>query len=658
MYSQTTAQNAANPGLNWAAHGIDTGGRTTGRHKVTCPNCIQTKIKHPHAKDLSIDLDAGYFRCHHCDFLGRAKRLNGSWNESWRHQTISTQPKVYNKPTWKKPSPETPPEALEWGAARGLTAEVLDRYQVEYGEAPGPDGSMVGWLMFPYFRGREVVNVKCRSLAKDFRFIPQCELVPYGLDDIEEGKPVIWVEGEADKLSFAVAGYSSCISVPNGAPSPTARNYEREFSYLEGADDYLKKARCHILAVDSDAPGKLLEQELIRRLGPENCYTVIFPEDCKDANEVLMKYGPDRLGQIVKDARPVPVEGISEVADAWQKVCFLYENGMPGGAFPGWENLYPFYQPKTGQWTVITGIPSHGKSQWLDNLTVQLAEGEGWQIGVFSPENYPLERHIANLISIYTGQSFGQTQYGPRMDLPTLAEAGQWLQDHFTFILPEENPTLDDLLAKARVLIYRRGIKGLVIDPWNEIDHQSTAGESETQYISKALTKIRRFARLHDIHIWLVAHPAKLQKNKDGDYPVPTPYDISGSAHWRNKADFAITIYRMFDESHDDLVGFLPPHTQVHVQKVRFRECGRVGMARLFFDDLSGRYYENPVGFTTGAQDRLIDVNEPGDEFDTPFEPQEKPLPKPDDEALPAWVTETDEPSLWESGDSAGGIWD
>lgn len=143
--------------------------------------------------------------------------------------------------------------------------------------------------------------------------------------------------------------------------------------------------------------------------------------------------------------------------------------------------------------------------------------------------------------------------------------------------------TVDGVLKLAKALVFRKGIRGLVIDPWNELDHSRPSNLSETEYISQALTKIRRFARTHEVHVWLVAHPTKLPKQTDGKYPVPTPYDVSGSANWRNKADNCLTVWRDLSEPHSREV-------QIHVQKIRFKEVGQIGMARLNYDILTGRY--------------------------------------------------------------------
>ena len=108
---------------------------------------------------------------------------------------------------------------------------------------------------------------------------------------------------------------------------------------------------------------------------------------------------------------------------------------------------------------------------------------------------------------------------------------------------------------------------------------------TETEYISQSLTKVRRFARKYKVHVWLVAHPAKLRKLDNGNYPVPTPYDISGSAHWRNKADNCLTIWRNMNIPENSLVG-------IYVQKIRFKEIGCLGKAELKYEYNTGRYYE------------------------------------------------------------------
>jgi twinkle protein len=276
---------------------------------------------------------------------------------------------------------------------------------------------------------------------------------------------------------------------------------------------------------------------------------VIWPEGCKDANEVLTKFGASRLRECLDNAQPYPLEGVFAVEDLSDRIEHLYAHGWERGVETGWEEVDHFYTVRPGEFTVVTGIPNSGKSNWVDALTVNLAAIHGWRFAIFSPENQPLEDHMARMIEKYARCPFddGPTE---RMDRDTLRMSKAWVNEHFSWILPGEDTdwTIENVLDRARALVFRKGIRGLVIDPWNEIEHYRVNGMTETEYVSHALKRMRQFARRHGIHLWVVAHPAKLYREKDGSYPVPTLYDISGSAHWRNKADNGICVWRDFQE--------------------------------------------------------------------------------------------------------------
>ena len=215
---------------------------------------------------------------------------------------------------------------------------------------------------------------------------------------------------------------------------------------------------------------------------------------------------------------------------------------------------------------------------------VNTAESSGWKWAVFSAENLPVERHVASLAEVYSGKPFRK---GPqeRMTESELAIAASFLDLNFFFLQPaEEQRTLWHILELAEQLVATERISAVVVDPWNELDHRRPPTLTETEYISQSLSKIRSFARTYNVHVFVVAHPAKLQKDARGGYPVPTPYDIAGSAHWRNKSDCAITAWRDLS-SHVDEV-------EVHVQKIRFREVGKIGMCRLKYDRVSGRFID------------------------------------------------------------------
>lgn len=493
-------------------------------------------------------------------------------------------PKIYSKPKYNKTA--LPSKVVDWfQEERGISQKVLDLHKIGYGSVFMPQMNQeVNAIQFPYYLSNEIVNIKYRDGNKNFRMEKGAERVLYGLNDINEFCTVI-VEGEIDKLSCAEAGYHNCVSVPDGAPSENTKNYSTKFAFLESAEQQVGEVLKWVIAVDNDAPGVLLKNELVRRFGPEKCWIASWPDGCKDANDVLRKHGKEKLSQCLADATPNPISGLFSINDFEQKILDSYEYGFKPGEKTGWAVVDEFYTVRGGEWTLVTGMPGSGKSEWLDALMVNLAKDHGWVFGILSLENLPLERHFAKLAEKYIKLSFVNTWKSAKMSKDDLQSAIEWGQQHFNFMVPDDGDlTVDGVLNLAKILCYCHGINGFVLDPWNELNHFRPNNVSETEHISQSLGKIRRFARDHEIHIWIVAHPTKLKKQNDGKYPVPTPYDVSGSAHWRNKADNAISIHRPNPADHSDRT------VEVHVQKIRFKEIGKIGMAELNYDTVSGRY--------------------------------------------------------------------
>lgn len=543
----------------FADYGIDIPHGKSGEIDALCPQCSHTrKREHQRHKCLSVNTDEGTWFCHNCGWKGALR------SDDWRgDQPKKSRVTVGTRP--KDEGGEVTDGLLEWFASRGIGEAVVRRNRVRVNG---------GVFEFPYFLNGQLVNIKFRKPPKSFRMVKDAELVLYGIDDCVGAEEIVFVEGEPDKLAIEEAtGRVAVLSVPNGAKS--------DLDILGSGEGVITHAKRFYLAGDSDEPGRELTNKLAARLGYERCLLVSWPDGCKDANDALL-IGPGVVRACFDDAKPFPVAGIFTVDDLSDRVDDLYERGMPGGAKTGWPTLDWHYTVREGQLTIVTGIPGSGKSVWLDALLVNLATNHGWRFGLCSPEQRPVERHISQLIQKYIGKPFGS---GPtnRMSRDEKDAGKEWVGRHFEFVLPEEN-TVDAILERARVLSVRSGIKGFVIDPWTELDHSRPNNQSETEFIHQSLAKIRTFGVNHACHMWVVAHPTKLQKNSDGAYPVPTLYDISGSAGWFNKADNGIAVWR-------DKVNENVP-VQFHIQKIRFAETGGLGMVELRFDKLTGRYAE------------------------------------------------------------------
>ena len=539
--------------------GIQVPSGRSGNFKTQCPQCGKRgERSHPNDRSLSVDAERGLYRCHYCGFKGKVG-ANGDWRDR--------PAKVYAKP---QPIPSAP-LADGWRtffSDRKITGLALKTYGVTQKD---------GALKFPYVRDGETVNVKTRYPDKRFSMESGCELILMGLDQCRNADQVILVEGEMDLLACASAGMPHVLSVPNGA------NVGEMTWMASGAAIF---ERCHtvVIAVDDDEKGKLLAEEAARRIGKEKCCRTAFPAGCKDPNDVLIAHGADVLRAMVADAVPYPVEGVHWLTEYLDAALALRRQGPARGLGTGWAGVDELYTVAPGQLTVVTGYPGSGKSEWLDNLMVNLATRHGWSFAVYSPENLPGEEHYVKLAEKYLGKPYwpGAT---PEMSDDDLRRFDEFAGMRFLVFDPER-PSVETLIGVARTFVLRHGINGLVIDPWNRLDKTRPPGVSETEHVRDCMAALSAFSRAVGIHVWLMAHP-KMPQKEDGKLPVPTPYDISGSAHFFNIADNCLAVYR---DKHDE-----DRPVELHVQKIRTKRYGRLGMAPLDYDRVTGRYSDARV---------------------------------------------------------------
>jgi twinkle protein len=624
---------------DWATLGIDTKGREWSGYgspnlKTKCPTgCSQKERK----QDLSINLETGAYACKNpgCGFKGY---LGGAAPKIVRRQTDGriSGVKEYDRAKFSRLSVEEfwaktrelPAVAVDYLHARGFTDEAIKRVGLRWGPVYKDDEH--GWvsgIWTPYLSAdREyIANVKKRPLDKSLPMgmLAGGELIFYGICNYQEmvsgeirpRRSMVITEGEYDTLALWQAGVTNAMSVPNGTsdegkttgPDGKPQIESAALTYLTACAEELAQIELFILFLDDDKPGRTLQRELARRLGEEKCLYVVHPKGCKDANDVLVKHGPEVLAKLVEDAQPYPITGLARPRDLLAEVLSWKKDGMPSGFSTGWPEVDALWRPVEGQMTIVTGVPSMGKSEFLDALIVNLYRLHGWKGLIFSPESFPSSTHLVKLLEKWVGKPFDdrvarmwQANRFPEAAAMSEAEvlAGvDDLQQAFSFIMPDldgEGVGIDKILEYARQEVFRRGIKIVVIDPWNEIEHLIPQGMQETQYVSKVLSKIRRFARRHGLHIFLVAHPTKMQKVQEEiggvkvwTYPIPTLYDVSGGAHWYNKADNGIVVWRDFYAEARDQD---PNLNTIKFDKVKLKWTGQKGQTHLQWDPPTGRY--------------------------------------------------------------------
>lgn len=532
--------------------------------KTLCPKCSHTR-KNKKDPCLGVNIDEGWYRCHNCDWSGTVKG---------RYE-YSEKPKEYVRPAFVNRTQCSEP-LVNWFFGRGITQQTLIDLNVTENQEWMPQNQQVSsCINFNYFRDGILINTKFRNGLKHFKMVSQAELIFYNIDSIKDTDSAIIVEGEIDALSFHQAGIKNVISVPNGASSSNNPNLD----YLDNCIEYFHNKNKIILATDSDAPGMSLREELARRIGYHKCYKVDF-EDCKDANEYLQKYGSDKLKDVVSDSKisEFPIRGIITVDDVWNEVDALYTEGLQRGDTTG--SIREFDKKVSfvpGHTMVITGIPNHGKSPFALMIMCCLSVNRGWKWAVFSPEHKPLSIFIAKMCEMMLGkrmrQGVGFTDREKQL-------SRSFLNDHFFFIEPDDDNKLESIISSAESLVSRKGIKGMIIDPWNKIEH-NFAGDNETMYVSKALDKIISFSQTNHVFGIIIAHPTKIRKRAGKDiHEVPTLYDIAGSSNWFNKPDWGITFYRNFETGNNE----------IYVQKAKWEHLGSNGFCEVKYNMNNGRF--------------------------------------------------------------------
>ena len=496
------------------------------QQKVKCPKCTGDRRK-KNDLALSVNLSDGVFKCHHCNWQGRVGSI--------QNKDIPMS-KTYSLPS-ENALCELAGEAKSFLTSRAITEEVIANNKIQMSS----DGDKI---VFPYFRDGKLINYKTRGIKdKFFTQAYNAEPIMYNFDRIVGEATIVVCEGEIDSLSWEVAGVKAHTSVNMGAPNPTDKNLDNKLKCLDSAYDVFENAKKVYIATDEDENGRFLQKELIRRIGVEKCKLVDL-RPFKDANEVLVHEGVESLVKRLWEATDPKVEGVFELNDIRDSLIDGFYNGVERGTTTHIDCIDKAWTWRSGEVNVWTGYQNEGKSLFLNQLACLKAAMEGWKFAMFSPENMPMNDFFNDIIEMYIGKSSDPMYKSNQMVIEEYKEAMDFVNDHFFLIYPNKNFLLETVLAKAKVLIRQKGIRSLIIDPYNTIQHKLRSGEREDLYISRFMSELKRFAVDNDISIHLVAHQITPRKGEDGRYPKPDINSIKGGGTFADKADNVMFVWR------------------------------------------------------------------------------------------------------------------
>lgn len=549
--------------------------------RVACPEC-STERKKYNMKDLAIHTksDGWTYYCHHCQASGFVP---------FKSNNFKPIPRMENTviPLRKFEEIKLQPQHYIFLKSRGISEQTADDMKLfpaeKYFQRLNKKTDAIG---FPYFKNGKFISAKYRSIeSKDFTQDTGGSQDFFGIDNVDPTKPVVIVEGEIDALTLMECGIENVLSVPSGAPIKVSdgkvdASEDKRFSFVWNAFDVLEKVPYVTIATDTDTAGQALAEELARRIGKDKCRIATF--GFKDLNEAFLAEGADLVKRIIEDAEPYPVAGLSSASKFSERLNDLWGKGTGKGVSTGYSNVDEIYTISQGQLSIVTGYPSSGKSNFVDQLMVNLAKAHDWKFALCSFENQP-EIHISRLMEIYKEKRFFDGSN--RMTEDEKNEAFEWVESHFMFMDSEgaEPSTIDSILERAKVAVARTGIRGLVIDPYNYIENKG--GQAEHEFISSMLTRMQAFAKAYGVHVWFVAHPSKITRS-GMDLPRPDGMAISGSMAWWAKADCGITVHRT--KTND---------VEIAVWKCRFRWVGTQGETSLGYNKTTGTYFETKDQF-------------------------------------------------------------
>lgn len=465
------------------------------------------------------------------------------------------------------------PKHREWIEARGIDGALAEKLGLEtFRDSAG------AWLRVPYLENGETINHKWRQTKeKAHRMDAGAPLLLWNadclkLDRVRNGQvAVVITEGEWDAIAALQVGIEAVVSVPNGAPTAVTENLDeaKRYDWVDRHANELAGVREFIIASDNDAAGHNLRTDLVALLGADRCRFVEYPVPCKDLNEVLIDHGEEAVWRCIHNAKPFPVQGLYRVDD-------FPERGEVRSYPIGVGPLDEMLRVVPGTLTVLTGYANMGKST-LMNQIIGNALRYHFPVCVASFETDVKPILIDGLTAAMLGCP--QNEMRRHRDYQS---AGERIQDRLLIISQNVDEdlemTLDKFLELCRTAVVRHGVKMIVLDPWNEIEHKRARDETETDYIGRAIRAIKRFAKQNDVAFWVVAHPTKPH---EGIKKIPGLYDISGSANWANKADYGITYHRPnFEENKAVVV----------VNKVRMGLPGKRGMVDVTFDYRDSRF--------------------------------------------------------------------
>ncbi len=434
--------------------------------------------------------------------------------------------------TKKADSIEASDAAEAYFQTRGISPETVRKYHITVRN----DNDAV--LVFPFFdQDGEMQFLKYRNTqfrkedggSKEW-CEPDCKPILFGMMQCNpENKTLIMTEGQIDSMSVAEAGYENAISVPMG---------KNGFTWLPHCWDWLQGFEKLIMFGDFEHGSMTLLQDMKARFNGSVWH--VRPEDyrdCKDANEILMKYGVNGIKQCIDNAEHELDEHIIRMADV-TPIDLAHMEHYSSGISKLDALIGGFY---FGQVILLTGKRGKGKSTLASQFLCK-ALCNGYTCFAYSGEMTHqsfrewMDRQLAgpdNLVQVKsdTDKVDWTVKDWKRNRLHDWYYHTMWLHDE-RGTSGEETVTLLSTVEKA---VKEYGIRVVLLDNlMTALEDDKSIDLNRTQ--SNFVRTLARIARAYNVIIFLVAHPRK----RKGDVADFDADDVMGSGNITNAVDVVL----------------------------------------------------------------------------------------------------------------------
>lgn len=498
----------------------------------TCPYC-NPKPTRDNIKSFSINLSTGQFKCLRasCGAHGNMVVLAKDFDFS-----LGSEVDEYYKPrkkfkTLKQPKQKIIPKppALEYLKNRGIQPWVAEKYQITV------QNEHENVLVFPFYdeNGKlQFVKYRDTQYSKEKGGNKEwCEAgtkpILFGMNQCNDKyDQLIITEGQIDSLSVAEAGFENVVSVPTGA---------KGFTWIPYCWDWMNRFEEVIVFGDYEKGRISLLDELKSRLKIQVKH--VREEDyldCKDANDILRKYGIEQIKKCVDNAITIPVNRVIELADVEDVDIFKLEK-LKTGIHQLDKLLYgglPF-----GGVVLISGKRGEGKSTLASQIMIDAVEQE-YKCFTYSGElpNYLfkawMDFQIAGPQRVFEYQNkFGDTNFNISKTNRELIS--DWYRGKYFLY---DNRAIDgdekeSLVGTIESVIMQYGVRVIMIDNlMTGIDLEDVNGDDKYDRQSQFVKRLSRIALKYNVLILLVTHKRKNSFTKDENDEVSGSGDISNLA--------------------------------------------------------------------------------------------------------------------------------